>query len=613
MLIYSSVTVVPTSSSLFKLYVYGGTFSSQYYSAALYSFDSATKSWSIVSPISAGGTGGYGIYQPSTNSIHFITGTPSQNVYTSSSSESVFQYKLSSAEWHPWAKASMNKLRYFGQAAYVDSDYAVVFGGQKLSPGSFETSLDCFPYDIQILDLGCGNWTYYSHDVLAKYRRMGFGMVIRNTTMVLVGGYDGVLHNDFVEIDLNQLSNTTLSNECGISNTAIQYPSACTSTKNRDVCRASTYCASSTLCNGCTSNAKCQWCDSQCGYNINQYPLSGIQTSNATYTPGSLWNGICPPGSNPLSQSSQCPNIPSLTSSVTGTINLDAYSDYIINISDSFSDYILVLESNNPTPVRFRLTIVNYMPSQLTSVYATISLLASDRNRVPGYYQVRVSYESALNNGLTPAAAASFTLTLVISNSSNPNTPDPSLFTMSDLINILIVFVCTATCSVGITIGIRYMRARVYRNEVRRLEQIALTRLPSEPPKLYRIVLDTNLIMAAIGTDTISSGKNTYNSSLHSGNSNSHVSEFIPILKSAGITKRVTPKEYPIGIEEVVVQPSISAVTFIVIYPTLERKVKSRCLPNIVFGTRMIKTEPTSLFNAIGYRTRTSSKIKPSF
>ena len=56
--------------------------------------------------------------------------------------------------------------------------------------------------------LACQEFTYID-GLNDTYRRMGHAMVIRNESMLIIGGSDGFLHNEVIEIPLPSLVNET--------------------------------------------------------------------------------------------------------------------------------------------------------------------------------------------------------------------------------------------------------------------------------------------------------------------------------------------------------------------------------------------------------------------
>ncbi|KAI8927747.1 hypothetical protein BC831DRAFT_503807 [Entophlyctis helioformis] len=639
----ATYVVTPGSTpSSFKLYAMGGYVDSSSYTRSLYVFDSDSMSWTLLSPCPSGIGGGAAVYHPATQTIQIVTGYPiTYSPSLAANIQLVYQYSIPSDSWATWSSQALSHNRYRSQAVYVAPDYALVFGG--LEKGWDETRLgnDCVSGELQLLDLACGSWSHYSEPAIRKFRRSGFGMLVRNQMqLVLVGGYDGQLHNDLVQIDLSLLPAPSVappaSNECGLVSSSLSFPAGCTATKNRDQCRASTYCSFGTTCSTCTLQPNCNWCNYACGYDNSTAPLPGLQfPMNSPSTPvssGSTWFGLCPANIPVVASAALCPAVPQLAPAIpmVESVAYGGFTDFVFRIDQPYMDLNIMLSSVTPRDAQLRVTLLSVRPYTPTSVNGTLVQKASDPTRILGTQTIRVSW---LNNqgvlfsqssspppfpAISPTdpqygTTADFTILAMYSMPLSDGTTISNNFKLADLFNLFLIF----GFSVFVTVAVAQILSRVRRHnhvhDLVMLETRALANLPSEPPTLYTVKLDlsgiakpTTRLTSVTSLMSVGSGSGGGGGGMHWRASarksivdawNSARGSGSAILRSASMALGFTPHRYPIAAEQLagfrrpldpVTPVAVVCTTYLVVHPGAERYVHSGDLPPMSFATRIV-------------------------
>ncbi|KAJ3302728.1 Multiple epidermal growth factor-like domains protein 8 [Kappamyces sp. JEL0829] len=533
-----AVVFVPVSQSDFVIYVFGGV---NYYtgmsSSKLYKFASASGEWSYISNGPVSYQGGQGVFHANSNSLRFFGGFPNQDPYFSSGISTTFEYSIDAGVWGHAASYD-NSIYYEGRAVYAENEIAIFHGGQNI--GSFDT---CFSGKVKVLDLACNYWT--TLQTTPAINRQGHGLFLRNQSLWVMGGTDGVLHNDLVEIPLA----LTLKSE-----------------QERNACRAATYCASLTRCASCQRKTMCSWCNSACSYNADEYPLGNLTSlvPPQQLPQGSLVNGICP--SN-YTVAAVCPTEISLIpgQALASSLAYQTYQDYFLWWPQTMGVYTIsvkVEEVPRQCNATLRTTFVDAAPYSPTTLENSLSITISDPYL--SYTRVRVSWDN--NVGLassqnlpTPmydAALAGKTCNFSILLSSSYSAPNSSVFSFSDI--AVLSFAVFAVCTIAF--GIRRWLQRY--QPIRQTPSVPIVYNLRQIPKRYSYV-------AGIG-------------------------EKIDAATVPLSFERFTAERYP---------NTISATSFLVLLPGAEGHLSGGLLPPFQIGTAIYaETAPDSNSSATGSR-----------
>ncbi|KAL2916744.1 hypothetical protein HK105_203523 [Polyrhizophydium stewartii] len=609
MLVYataeSSVVVVPLDTS-FRIYVYSGFTDSSTYTRGLSVFDSATATWSELTPGPIGISGGTGVYHAATHTIHFFVSYPLSYVTDLFlGRQYVLAYAIDSDTWSQWAAQPVSKNRYLPRAAAVSGDYGVLFGGMEKGWDETRLADDCFSGEIQVLDLACGTWSYYAQPASTAFRRMGFGMAVRGSSLLLVGGNTGILLNDMVILDLDRLPPAPGSpaQECAMAVGSLRLPTGCTASVNRDVCRGVfVFWIRVSTMPKCVARNYCAWCDSSCGFNNASLGLPGLGGLSSDQT-ASL--GLCS-STDGLTSPRQCPILVQLTTGQTvyNTISFGGVQDYTFYIANPNYDVKIELTSVTNPGAELRITAISMRPYTPTSTTGRLKLLASDPTRVLGTAVIRISWGHdrgvISSTPLQPATnhtdgSTQYALTVSLS---APGTEAGSAgFQTGDIISLVAVFCSSVFVSLCMSYLIRKYRTRVLASRIATLEMAAIARLPPDPPKLFRVTADVvprAAIAEAAGAAVVPGAGR--------------------ILRSATMGER----HWPIAVEclpqwpPVLVTP-MAAITYLAVHPGSGRFLRRGDLPVMSFATRIVvvtAARPSTRVSASDYAAKPVEEVK---
>eukprot|EP00842_Homolaphlyctis_polyrhiza_P003671 jgi/Hompol1/4304/HPOL_003580-RA len=406
----TNILVRPTHSS-FQLFVYG-----------------VTTTWTSLTYGPVGIQRGVGVYQSSINAIQIYGGYPLSfptNII-SGGFEFVYEYSLYTHTWTQWAQRSLSHNRVLQQAEAFTSDYAITYGGMEMGWDATRIGDDCYSGELQILDM------------VRQYRRMGFGMIVRGTSIVLVGGSTGILQNDVITIDLNSVPPTD---------------------------------------------------SSQVG--MNPSPLQQ----------GATWYGMCPAGSNPTKSHASCATLQQIYAGtlVNGNVSYGGFADFTYLINDQVYDIVFTITSLSPQYAQLRITLLSFRPYTPTSISGALTDLASDVYRPLGLATLRVSWGNdqgvyvANPSTLVPADSypnqnAQFQITAGLFQP--PQNPTVTGFQMSDIVYLCIVFAISILISLTIVYTFKHIRDRMIRRRLEAMEAVVRAQMPESPPPIYGVTLD---------------------------------------------------------------------------------------------------------------------------
>ncbi|EGF82414.1 hypothetical protein BATDEDRAFT_22896 [Batrachochytrium dendrobatidis JAM81] len=596
-----SSTVVVVKSQSYQLYVYGGFDALGYFTRVLSMFDSATLKWTNLASGPIALAGGTGVYNEKTNTIQFFSAYPL--LLTDSilqRHQYVFEYSISTDTWSQNAVQGISHNRYLAQAVYIDQEYAIMFGGQEKGWDSSRIDDDCFSGEMQILDIACGTWSYYDDPTVTRYRRLGFGMVMRNNSLVLVGGSDGVLKNDIVQINLSTLpqpSTVPPDGQCNLVSGNLTLPPQCKPTVNRDICRAQTYCSAEFACSTCSERLYCGWCNDRCGFDNSTLPLPNLQ----------------------ISQNMSFVNLCLAATSIKSPNSCPADVDVILsNLSSPFvmlRSTIIAVRPSTPTSTAGKLTFNSTM---LKGYLGPITIRISYNNDV-GVYPLPPSPARMMNQFNSTTYMLSILYTSPGVTNSNPATV---AFPLSDIATLVLIFLAGIFMSVGASYLLRYSREHFLRR------QFAGTRaghgalgapaaLPKDPPRMYRLMVDlgsgagikwygaamsqASICSIDISDNYVNPSKNDRKSVIDvfphpiSGAYNGTNTTLQKTIPRVLVTR--PPTRWPISVENLTnrhpnTMHPLASTTCFILYPGAEKYIRQGDLPVMALGTHIFKVYP---------------------
>ncbi|KAJ3408283.1 hypothetical protein HDV05_005061 [Chytridiales sp. JEL 0842] len=382
----ASYISIPTRPQIFA---YGGflalsnTFN---ISRELYVLDIPTLSWARLPNAPIPLWGATASYNGEMNSLVFVGGyrwSPMSQIHR------VLYFNLDSKEWYYGPnQLGADSVAYAAAVGIpgVNNDLVVGWGGLtsdtiNARSTNFEPGA-CFSQRFQVLDLACGrmyllNSTATSSSAL---RRRGHSMVLRNDTLFVLGGTNGFVLSDLVELRLPQLNLSSIE---------------------RDKCRANNWCGSNYYgCLDCIAKPYCSWCAEQCVWDLSKRPLLTMNTSSQAQHPNiSLDGAVCSALGGLGTVEKGCkPLIPfqigtSLVASIMpkSTVDMSVY----IDIPTFDIEFALSTPSTNIPPLNLSLLSIRSLSPSTASASspASIKLLASDPRRYSGPYNFRISNE----------------------------------------------------------------------------------------------------------------------------------------------------------------------------------------------------------------------------
>ncbi|KAI9138573.1 hypothetical protein BKA69DRAFT_763641 [Paraphysoderma sedebokerense] len=351
-LILSYPTVIPVerANDTAKLYVFGGLYNvggGMFISRRLYVLDLTTFSWTQKNESGIPTYASPGVYYPETDML-YIFGL-----------RSLQRYHIGSDLWYSTRNNNTMDSRIHNTARLLggngnEKGKVVLFGGQMPPLNNVnETLNECFWAEVKVFDADCEKTTVTNPSALQSKRRMGHSMIMKNNTMVIVGGHNGVDLADMVQ------HNATLP---------------VSTVQEKKNCKATNYCKFFNDCDDCLTRSYCGWCGNTCAY-IGDFSSTQIQQS---------CNSTCPLRT-PID----------LNQSYNGTLVSNASIDCKIYINEPDDDIFFnvdVQSSDSPLPVLDLTLLFREPPSKGKSPVWVIKYDA--QVRFEGFYVLRVSNEN---------------------------------------------------------------------------------------------------------------------------------------------------------------------------------------------------------------------------
>jgi multipile epidermal growth factor-like domains protein 8 len=206
------------------MYVFGGLVRGIGYYTALYKFNFISQLWSLVpalgNPLATFGL--TGLYYPRRNSIVFYGGRRQYSVNTAERTGAVREYLIDNNTWVADAQYSPDcgtRSTCNGRqlaSAVLYEDLMVIFGG---NPFEHTATTECTTNSLLVYNLACQTWLTNATSLLqpnTPRRRAAHRAILRNATMIVVGGYSGTVLDSIVTyaIPPNYCGLHSLRNAC---------------------------------------------------------------------------------------------------------------------------------------------------------------------------------------------------------------------------------------------------------------------------------------------------------------------------------------------------------------------------------------------------------------
>ena len=264
------------------------------------------KEWSIVPTTGYPVRGGFGhtaIWDDITNRIYVYGGYVSTASTAAQITNNIYSLDPIQKQWQ--RHTSSSSFRYL-HAAVASSGHMIVFGGNTHNDTSTSHGAKCYSADVLAYDMVCDRWYNMANtvpsDLDVDLPRFGHSASLLNGTMVIHGGFHGVLKNDLIVYvpgncamfksrakcleavaGLKCIWNTKKSAcERHPPNRAKSGFETCLYT-NKHSSNRSDICSKMKRCSACTSTTfGCVWCKSECkwltchdSFNFNQATRRG--------------------------------------------------------------------------------------------------------------------------------------------------------------------------------------------------------------------------------------------------------------------------------------------------------------------------------------------------
>ncbi|XP_066535250.1 attractin-like protein 1 [Hoplias malabaricus] len=238
-----------------------------------------TNSWQLVEAQGAQVQGSYrhsSVYEESSRSIYVHGGykAPSFNKY--GLVDHLYRYHVHTQTWLILKESGVS--RYLHSAVLVGG-VMLVFGGNTHNDTSVSTGAKCFSADFLSYDIACDEWTVLPKpDLYHNVNRFGHTAVVSNSSMLVFGGFSGVMLSDVLVFKSASCEAFTEEQLCrnagpGVRCEWVRGYCAPWTFEHRDrtaldsVCPVRSnatdeQCMYFSDCASCTANTKgCQWCE----------------------------------------------------------------------------------------------------------------------------------------------------------------------------------------------------------------------------------------------------------------------------------------------------------------------------------------------------------------
>ncbi|KXS09525.1 hypothetical protein M427DRAFT_490014 [Gonapodya prolifera JEL478] len=422
-------------------------------SRSLFMFNLTSRTWMRLLDSLTATYGSAGVYHEGTNSVLFFGG------YRFGRRSSVLQYLVGAQKWVENGGAVPSQyVRSFSTATTIAPDLVLLYGGQTINDATISPpSGDCFHSmgAYSLYDAACGVFLNTSVAWDATYgslRRMGHTATIRNGSLWIAGGTDGIPSADTFSVPIDAL----------LASAQTSPPTAAAlDSERRDHCRAASWCAGAATCDECATYAGCTWCGEGGG---------GCQRDPARCT-------VAPSGP------AACPVVQEISPWARTLVTLVplASTDFKaqINSGPEVDLYFQVDIATGPTDA-VGMRLLNVMDPPLSSASGfPVLLTGADTRRFTGMYYIRLSNRAAQNVTFLFWADTKATTA-----GGKPGmAPDPF-----DMASFLGALASTLLTSLLITSLIRRIRT----NQINRDRANPLTLIPLESipiPKMYHVTL----------------------------------------------------------------------------------------------------------------------------
>ena len=249
------------------------------------------REWSIIDTKGYPVKGGFGhssVWDEINQKVYVYGGYVSMLSTSASITDELYSFDPQDNRWT--RHASSGSFRYL-HTAVASHGLMVVFGGNTHNDTSFSHGAKCFSADLMVYDIVCDRW-YNAHDSIPKdfgadMARFGHSAVVSNGTMLVHGGFHGVLKNDLLayvpgECQMFKVREDCLGSRVGVKCVWDSKKDKCekhppnrpksgieTCLEGRGARNETAECASLTSCGSCVSTSfGCVWCteESRCSW-----------------------------------------------------------------------------------------------------------------------------------------------------------------------------------------------------------------------------------------------------------------------------------------------------------------------------------------------------------
>jgi hypothetical protein len=244
------------------------------------------REWSIVPTTGYPVRGGFGhssVWDEINQRVYVYGGYVSTHSTATSITDELYSFDPYVRTWT--RHASSGSFRYL-HTAVASHGLMVVFGGNTHNDTSFSHGAKCFSADLVVYDIVCDRW-YNAHDSIPKdlnadMARFGHSAVLNNGTMLIHGGFHGVLKNDLLayipgECQMYKSRESCLGSKAGVKCAWDSKKDKCekhpanrpksgieTCLKSNSERNGTSVCTSLTSCSSCVSTSfDCVWCSEE--------------------------------------------------------------------------------------------------------------------------------------------------------------------------------------------------------------------------------------------------------------------------------------------------------------------------------------------------------------
>lgn len=180
-------------------------------------YNFVTRQWRILDTRGFPVKGGYGhsaSYDPLMEKIYVYGGIISESESSQTLSNRLYSYDPATRTWTLLTSASSAKFLH--SATFISPGLMMVFGGNTHNDTSHSFGAKCYSRELNVYDVVCDSWHIVEipDDLKVDLARFGHSAVIFNKSLYVYGGFDGQMIVDMIKYAPGTCSHYTKQDQC---------------------------------------------------------------------------------------------------------------------------------------------------------------------------------------------------------------------------------------------------------------------------------------------------------------------------------------------------------------------------------------------------------------